>query len=257
MHIIPAAMMLLFHDVVYGRLGRRWLTRKIKKEDASDRSIEVERGNLLEVDQAINYGVNLNTYIIRTPNDAYTLLQLACWNDHSDAVARLLEVGGIDTHLGSELRKWTPLYIAARNGHVQCAQLLLDYGVDADQPTTGGITALFTASARGHADVVSILIDAGAKNEKGWMGMGPTDAARATGNDRVLRRLAGIRNTMAIISGGSVADSSSHRSGRMVAGAGLPPVYDDEEEGVEGASSEEDEAMEVWTPVQTPADGTS
>jgi ankyrin repeat protein len=249
MHFIPSALMLAFHDEMYGRLGRSWLKRKIKKEDVSDRSIEVERGNLVEVEQAISYGVNLNTHIIRTPNDAYTLLQLACWNDHYDAVQRLLGTGGVDPHLGSETRKWTPLYIAARNGHFESAQLLVEHGVDLDQPTTGGITALFTASARGHVEVVTLLVDAGAKNEKGWIGAAVGGGIMTNMNNRVMRRLAGIRSTRVDMQ--SMGANIFPPPDSIAGGGALAPVYDEEEE--EDDDDEEVEQLDVWTPPPPPA----
>ena len=55
---------------------------------------------------------------------------------------------------------YTPLHYAARNGHVECARLLLRLGAVSDAMTNGGATALHRAAFGGHTQVAVLLCDA-------------------------------------------------------------------------------------------------
>jgi hypothetical protein len=46
--------------------------------------------------------------------DEWTLLILACHNDHLDAVQRLLTTGSVDVNAPSKYQGLSPLYIASR-----------------------------------------------------------------------------------------------------------------------------------------------
>jgi hypothetical protein len=52
--------------------------------------------------------------------------------------------------------------MAARGGHVEVIEALLDFGVDVDQIEETDSTALMYAAAQGHADVVALLLEQGA-----------------------------------------------------------------------------------------------
>jgi hypothetical protein len=60
-------------------------------------------GNLIEVEEAIAKYDDLNGYVETTKGDSYTLLLLACFNDHLDAVQRLLTYGGVEINRGSQV----------------------------------------------------------------------------------------------------------------------------------------------------------
>ena len=53
----------------------------------------------------------------------------------------------------------TPLFMAATNGHLPEAQLLLDRGATVNQTASGGITPLFIAAHHGHVEVVEALLN--------------------------------------------------------------------------------------------------
>ncbi|PSC77021.1 Ankyrin repeat domain-containing 39 [Micractinium conductrix] len=58
---------------------------------------------------------------------------------------------------------YTPVIYAARQGHVDCVELLLACGAAPDAATAaGGATALQRAAYMGHLRVVQLLLDAGA-----------------------------------------------------------------------------------------------
>ncbi|KAJ8113538.1 hypothetical protein OPT61_g4349 [Boeremia exigua] len=49
------------------------------------------------------------------------------------------------------------LYRACRQGHLKCAELLLDHGADPSATDIGGISCIEIAKVRGHADIVDLL----------------------------------------------------------------------------------------------------
>ena len=51
----------------------------------------------------------------------------------------------------------TPLLIAAHLGHLEVARLLLDAKADKDKAMNDGATALFIAAQRGHLEVARVL----------------------------------------------------------------------------------------------------
>lgn len=59
---------------------------------------------------------------------------------------------------------YTPLIYAAREGHADVVELLLQLGADANAATkSGGACALHRAAYMGHLQVVSLLLAAGAE----------------------------------------------------------------------------------------------
>jgi hypothetical protein len=175
-------------------LGRYWLRLRLKARDPDDTAIDESWGRLAEVEELIGEMGNINGYCRRTMTDSYTMLHLACFNSHADAVQRLLKLGqdAVDVGLGSEVRGWTPLFIAARNGHVGCATLLLEHHAAVQQPTNEGQSPLIIASARGHVDIVALLLSYGASDAgRGsdgvlWMELDSIDTARAMEQSQVL-----------------------------------------------------------------------
>jgi hypothetical protein len=60
-------------------------------------------------------GADLNEFVWCTSYmDEWTLLILACHNDHLDAVQRLLTTGSVDVNAPSKYQGLSPLYIASR-----------------------------------------------------------------------------------------------------------------------------------------------
>jgi len=57
--------------------------------------------------------------------------------------------------------KWTPLHIAASKGHLDCAQLILSFGVKSivNEKDSKGFTALLMASCNGFSDIVQLLLN--------------------------------------------------------------------------------------------------
>ena len=55
-----------------------------------------------------------------------------------------------------------PILVAAKNGHVQCLQRLLELGVDRDPRAEEGMTSLHAAAKMNEVECVKVLLDAGA-----------------------------------------------------------------------------------------------
>lgn len=85
----------------------------------------------------------------------------------SSAIGRLLARGAsADT---TDIEGNTLLMLAARDGHVQLAELLVSYRAKLNARNAAGDTALALAALRGHQRVVEILVAAGASQEvPGW-----------------------------------------------------------------------------------------
>ena len=84
----------------------------------------------------------------------------------------------------------TPLFEAARNGHMDIVCLLLDKGAKPNIPDSYGTSPLMAAIAKGHKEVVKLLIDSGADpnwvDEDKWS---PLRVAAAKGHEEVVKLL--------------------------------------------------------------------
>jgi ankyrin repeat protein len=74
---------------------------------------------------------------------------------------------------------YTPLYAAARNGHLEIVQALLKAGASVNKANHLGETPLYIAAENGHVKIVRTLIEAGADvNVPDNKGLTPLQAAR-------------------------------------------------------------------------------
>ncbi len=107
--------------------------------------------------------------------------------------------------------RYTPLDIAAKNGHAAVVEALLKGGARANETNTYGTTPLMLAAASGSADAVTALLNAGAdvnakesvKGETALMlaaAFGRADAARVLLADGPT---GGRRVTMSMAQGGA------------------------------------------------------
>ena len=105
---------------------------------------------------------------------------------HRQVVELLLE-SGADIEGGQGL---SPLACAAFNGHDEIVRLLVDHGADIEADTGGPGTALFQASAQGHLSTVGLLLDLGAAvDAKTERRATPLLVAAASGHLHVVVRL--------------------------------------------------------------------
>jgi ankyrin repeat protein len=107
-----------------------------------------------------------------------TALMWAAAESHPEMMAALIEAGA-DVNARSTVVTWerqrtqeprekwlppggqTPLHFAAREGCVECVEVLLQHHVDINAIDPQGISALLSALINGHYDVAAVLIDKG------------------------------------------------------------------------------------------------
>ncbi|KAL0470746.1 glycerophosphocholine phosphodiesterase [Neurospora intermedia] len=108
------------------------------------------------VELLVNAGVDINWQ----DNSGETALHVAARFGH-DECARVLLKGTEQQKANLELAEknfaWTPLHIAAVDGHLGVAQLLVDAGADVDKLDSSGWTAKEHAALRGHLDIARLL----------------------------------------------------------------------------------------------------
>jgi uncharacterized protein len=92
-----------------------------------------------------------------------SLLMLASYNGHADAVRVLLERGA-DPDLAND-RGQTPLAGAAFKGDIEVTRLLLDRGAAVDGRSDGGKTPLMMAAMFNRTEMVDLLLAHGADPE--------------------------------------------------------------------------------------------
>eukprot|EP00438_Fugacium_kawagutii_P029759 Skav224775 [mRNA] locus=scaffold933:277339:278319:+ [translate_table: standard] len=85
----------------------------------------------------------------------------ACQDNDAVALERLLQ-RPCSPNLKERQEGSTALHHAARNGHIQPVQLLLQASADANQATDGGASPLLLAARHGHVEIVRLLLEAGA-----------------------------------------------------------------------------------------------
>jgi len=93
----------------------------------------------------------------RAKADGGTPLYIAARNGHV-AVAKLLLMRGAAVNPALIADSWTPLLIAAYKGHVEVAELLLERGAAMNQATVSGGTPLYIAAQEGHLAIAKLLL---------------------------------------------------------------------------------------------------
>lgn len=105
------------------------------------------------------------TVVAAWSHDGFTLLHLAAFFGHEDAVSLLLDR---DAEVGTVSRNAmgvTPLHSAVAGDHAAVARLLVERGADVNASQQGGWTPLHSAAANGNADLVDYLLAKGAERD--------------------------------------------------------------------------------------------
>jgi hypothetical protein len=90
----------------------------------------------------------------------WTALHHACYRDHTDVIALLVDRGA-DTNAVA-IGECVPIHMAATEGTAEAIEILARGGADLNIPDDTGITALHYAALPGRLDVVQALIQHGA-----------------------------------------------------------------------------------------------
>jgi hypothetical protein len=184
-HIAFPLAYFLFNSFAYPHLARHWLQQRSANADsiAQEQSIAPYHGDMAAVKQAISAGIDLNAHIEHEHNaaDEFTLLILACFNCHEDAVDLLLSHDKLQVNKGSRRQHWTPLYVAAMRGNTLGVEKLILRGANVHVKTEDKQSALLAATTFGHTQIVQQLMEAGARKESAWMGVDASAAAEELG----------------------------------------------------------------------------
>ena len=133
----------------------------------------------------------------------------ACAEGDLERVRQLIQVQ--DMYRGDSIG-WTPLMLAALNGHDQIVRELIRAEADVNGKDKYKQTALHLASRRGHSNVVKTLAEAGANlNVQDWLGVTPLMWAAYRGYANVVVEL--------IRAGADVSVVSSHEWLSVAAGS--------------------------------------
>jgi hypothetical protein len=184
-HIAFPLAYFLFSSFAYQHLAHQWLQQRSANADsiAQEQSIAPYHGDLAAVKEAISTGIDLNAHIEHAHNaaDDFTLLVLACFNCHVDAVDLLLSHDEVQVNKGSRRQHWTPLYVAAMRGNTLSVGKLIVHGANVHAKMEDQQSALLAATTFGHTQIVQQLMEAGARKDETWMGVDASAAAEELG----------------------------------------------------------------------------
>jgi ankyrin repeat protein len=124
----------------------------------------IKSGNLAEVKNLIQSGVEFDTLQFKIEYNSYTVLTWAAANDHIEIVELLLEKGANVNQARQDGK--TALMLAILFGKIQIIELLLEKGANVNQADQYGDTALIEAAANGNIEIVKLLLEKGAKVNK-------------------------------------------------------------------------------------------
>ena len=158
-----------------------------KRKDEKSLQHESRKGNAEEVRKLISSGIlDVNCLIQPTVDllaSSYcaTPLCLAARGGHKEVVQILLDVGAECDKADTD--GYTPLHMAVRFGHKDVVKLFLDRGADPNMPDKIRYTPLHTAVRFDYIDVAKLLMDAGAEiMKKDMLGHTPLFSAAGYGH---------------------------------------------------------------------------
>ena len=115
-------------------------------------------------DGSLNSAGGVKALVGATTKDGATPLYYACKNGFLECARVLLDFGG--TCRGTDSGGFTPLWVACARGHYECAELMLRQpGATVDQRARDGRTPLYAACEGGNLSCVRMVLDAKADIE--------------------------------------------------------------------------------------------
>jgi ankyrin repeat protein len=158
----------------------RFRVRELATDDAFVLYTAAAIGDVANITAALERGVDVNTTI--PGQDGWTPLMVAAADGHEAAVRTLLAMGG-DPNRRNDLGR-TALMFPSSYGFIGVVRVLLDGGADVNVVPTDETrwTALMAAACAGRADVTQLLLERGA-DARLTDSKGTTPLACARNND--------------------------------------------------------------------------
>ena len=130
---------------------------KQDKEELSKELLKsIRENNVIKVDTLLRAGADVNR---KERNDGMAPLHVAA-SEGQVAIAKMLLDAGADKN-AKDSDNQTPLQIAAFNGELEIVKMMLDAGADVNTHDDQGRSALHDASEEGRTAIVKLLLDAG------------------------------------------------------------------------------------------------
>ena len=146
----------------------------------------VEERNVKKVKKYIKSGGN-----ILSPDGKHSLFHVAAKFGCTEIIEALSDCkdddddDDDDINYGRYPDGWTPLFVAARFGHVDTIKTLSVLGADVNTPSNDGYTPVFIAAQQGFADTVRTLCELGANFSTPDRKSGATPMYVAAQNDHI------------------------------------------------------------------------
>ena len=112
----------------------------------------------------------------------------AAWEGNLKKVETLLK-DNPNLVFSKDTNGWTPLHVAAREGYLDVAKLLLANKADVNAKINNGVTPLYLAAQKGYKDVAELLLANGADVNASANGATSLFAAAGNGNKEIVELL--------------------------------------------------------------------
>ena len=120
------------------------------------------------------------------------LLHEAVYYNDIESVKSRLQNGANINQLGPSWYEGTALHLAVRDGHLDIAQLLIDFGATVDIRDLSDYTPLHSATWNGNLDMVKLLLNAGADiTARNYSGLTPLACAYRNNQIEVIEFIEG------------------------------------------------------------------
>lgn len=164
------------------------LSLRFGDEDESALETAAIYGDVDVMRAIVRHGVDVNA----RDSEGFTALHAAAENNQEGAIDVLIAAGADVNARGGGGKGKTPLYLASASGSLEAALALLRNGADVHELASYRRTALHVAAKRGHTDIVNALLDAGARlhlRTNKFSGDTPLDLAAKRGHVDTVQRL--------------------------------------------------------------------